>query len=224
MAALAAGAASDAGSAAPCALIEIGPPQSLLTPAAATWGGQALWLPSLTSTRDEFRQMLDSAARLYEAGHDLHWPALAEGRAASRVSAPTYAFERERYWPDRPAKVTSPAVPDLAVGHQRPPPSTRPAAIATDRPPNDARFASASCSSTARKQRRNRTTTASCSRPRVSQTQKGFRASGFRSGISRSSAASIPIRPHCMRPLRGKPRASASWPAASSCRCTTRFG
>ena len=75
MAALAAGAASDAGSAAPCALIEIGPPQSLLTPAAATWGGQALWLPSLTSTRDEFRQMLDSAARLYEAGHDLHWPA-----------------------------------------------------------------------------------------------------------------------------------------------------
>jgi acyl transferase domain-containing protein len=40
------------------------------------------------------------AANLYLAGFDLDWEALCHGVDLRRVSLPTYAFERRRYWVD----------------------------------------------------------------------------------------------------------------------------
>jgi len=52
--------------------------------------------------------LLASAALLYESGCDINWQACLEGRAGARVSIPTYAFDRERFWPDQPASARSP--------------------------------------------------------------------------------------------------------------------
>ncbi|WP_246198376.1 type I polyketide synthase [Actinomadura syzygii] len=46
------------------------------------------------------RRVLESAARLHVAGLSPSWPAVFAGRGAKRVALPTYAFERERHWPD----------------------------------------------------------------------------------------------------------------------------
>lgn len=102
----------------PMAFIELGTDQ-LLTGARAAWPDPALWLASLTPAGDELEQMLAGAGRLYEAGCDLHWRATLEGRDARRVSLPTYPFERERYWPDQPAKAMSPKAAPRSVGHTR---------------------------------------------------------------------------------------------------------
>ena len=81
------------------ALLEIGPAATLLGLARRCWSGEALYLPSLAPSRDGLEQMLESAGRLYESGHDLQWPALFSGGTRRKVSLPTYPFQRERFWP-----------------------------------------------------------------------------------------------------------------------------
>ncbi|MFF3445110.1 SDR family NAD(P)-dependent oxidoreductase, partial [Streptosporangium sp. NPDC002721] len=56
--------------------------------------------PILRRDRGEEVAALAAAARLYVHGTPVRWPELFSGTAAAhRVDLPTYAFQRERYWP-----------------------------------------------------------------------------------------------------------------------------
>ncbi|MFC8906800.1 SDR family NAD(P)-dependent oxidoreductase, partial [Micromonospora sp. NPDC057140] len=52
--------------------------------------------------RDEHgpRQLLAALGGLYAAGVPVDWAAVLAGSGASRVDLPTYAFQRERFWPE----------------------------------------------------------------------------------------------------------------------------
>ncbi|GFJ85360.1 hypothetical protein Phou_095400 [Phytohabitans houttuyneae] len=71
-------------------LLEIGPDGVL-----AGLTGSAI--PTLRKDRDEEPALLTALARLHVAGVDVDWKPLFAG--ARRVDLPTYAFQRERFWP-----------------------------------------------------------------------------------------------------------------------------
>ena len=103
------------------AFLEIGP-QPMLTGMARMFLGAAgeadtrVWLPSLIQGGDDLRRMMDSAAALYVHGVDLDWAGIHARRPVHRVSAPTYAFERRRYWIE-PSQRSQPDRPRIAGGH-----------------------------------------------------------------------------------------------------------
>ncbi|MFE9324527.1 type I polyketide synthase [Nocardia sp. NPDC052278] len=82
--------------------LEIGPDavltamtqQSLPTDIAA----QSLVVAGARRGRGEVEQFLNCLARAYTAGVDVDWRVLFAARPVSRVSLPTYAFQRRRYW------------------------------------------------------------------------------------------------------------------------------
>ncbi|GAA3487909.1 SDR family NAD(P)-dependent oxidoreductase [Streptomyces cremeus] len=55
--------------------------------------------PVLRKDRSEESTLVDGLARLHCAGVDVDWARLYDGTGARRVALPTYAFQRERYWP-----------------------------------------------------------------------------------------------------------------------------
>nr|BBC48388.1 polyketide synthase type I [Streptomyces sp.] len=73
-------------------------------------GGEAAVLSTLRRQTGDRRAFLTSLARAYVSGVSVDWAALPELAGASQVDLPTYAFQRERYWP-RPA-----AAPDGGRG------------------------------------------------------------------------------------------------------------
>lgn len=90
--------------------IEIGPSPTLLGLGRALDAHEGRWLPSLRRGRQDGKQIFDSLARLYVAGHPVDWQGVHGGgrddhrrpRRCRRVALPTYPFERERYWLDHP--------------------------------------------------------------------------------------------------------------------------
>jgi len=87
-------------------MVEIGPRPTLLGMAQAQLSGDHVhWLPSLRPPLDDRRQMLESLGRLFVAGVDVDWAAVAEGDHARRIHLPTYPFQRQRYWVE-PGKTT----------------------------------------------------------------------------------------------------------------------
>ncbi|MBP2329148.1 acyl transferase domain-containing protein/D-arabinose 1-dehydrogenase-like Zn-dependent alcohol dehydrogenase/acyl carrier protein [Kibdelosporangium banguiense] len=75
-------------------IVEIGPDATLTTLAADR-------LDAVATTRpgdDEITTVTRALAHLYVRGSAVTWPTL---RPAPRVDLPTYAFQRERYWPTR---------------------------------------------------------------------------------------------------------------------------
>ncbi|MEU5756893.1 type I polyketide synthase [Streptomyces sp. NPDC047829] len=86
--------------------VEVGP-DGVLCGMAQQSAGDAVFAPVLRRDRDEHETALAALGRLWAAGAEVHWPAvLPTGR---RIALPTYAFQRERYWPE-PAAV-DPAAP-----------------------------------------------------------------------------------------------------------------
>lgn len=66
--------------------------------------GEGTWLPSLRRGQDDWEQLLNSLGALWCKGFAIDWSAVdAVGR--SRVSLPTYPFQRRRYWVE-PGAVT----------------------------------------------------------------------------------------------------------------------
>ncbi|MFZ0546860.1 MAG: condensation domain-containing protein, partial [Candidatus Promineifilaceae bacterium] len=56
------------------------------------------WLPSLRPPKGDWQVMLDSLGRLYQAGFEVDWRGFDAPYTRSKVSLPTYAFDRDRYW------------------------------------------------------------------------------------------------------------------------------
>ncbi|ESQ02134.1 FscE [Streptomyces sp. PVA_94-07] len=66
---------------------------------------EAVVLPALRKDRDEETALLTAVAGLHVSGVRVDWSAWFTGTGARRTELPTYAFQRERYWP-RPAALT----------------------------------------------------------------------------------------------------------------------
>ncbi|HEY7509790.1 MAG TPA: type I polyketide synthase, partial [Vicinamibacteria bacterium] len=62
--------------------------------------GPAAWLPTLRRGRGDWTQVLETLGRLYVEGADVDWAAFDGGRPRSRVTLPSYPFERQRHWVD----------------------------------------------------------------------------------------------------------------------------
>jgi myxalamid-type polyketide synthase MxaE and MxaD len=63
--------------------------------------------------------MLESLGRLYEAGAEVDWAGFDRDYRRRRVWLPTYPFERQRHWPERPASAP-PAAPRPRAGDPHP--------------------------------------------------------------------------------------------------------
>ncbi|CAL9612529.1 2-succinylbenzoate--CoA ligase [Streptomyces sp. enrichment culture] len=68
-----------------------------------------LVLPTLRGARPEADALLDTVAALHTHGVPVDWRAVLAGRGGRRVTLPTYAFQRRRYWLD--ATPRHPAAP-----------------------------------------------------------------------------------------------------------------
>ncbi|MEV8231346.1 SDR family NAD(P)-dependent oxidoreductase, partial [Streptomyces sp. NPDC079167] len=64
---------------------------------------EAVFLPALRKDRDEPATVVASLAGLHGRGETVDWPAFFAGTGARRIDLPTYAFQRQQYWP-KPAE------------------------------------------------------------------------------------------------------------------------
>ncbi|MFF5720925.1 SDR family NAD(P)-dependent oxidoreductase [Streptomyces buecherae] len=82
--------------------LELGP-DGVLSAAGAESAEDALFAPTLRGGRDEAETVLAAVGRAWSRGIEVNWAALFEG--ARRVDLPTYAFQRQWYWPEVSARV-----------------------------------------------------------------------------------------------------------------------
>ncbi|WP_459963583.1 SDR family NAD(P)-dependent oxidoreductase [Nocardia sp. IFM 10818] len=82
--------------------VEIGPDAALTAMTQqnlpADIAAQSLVIAAARRGRGEVDQFLACLARAYAAGVEVDWQVCFAGRPVSRVSLPTYAFQRRRYW------------------------------------------------------------------------------------------------------------------------------
>ncbi|MFF8961061.1 SDR family NAD(P)-dependent oxidoreductase, partial [Streptomyces sp. NPDC014894] len=65
--------------------------------------GAAVFVPVLRADRPEPAAFAAAVAEAHVHGVPVDWTAVLAGRGARRVELPTYAFQRELYWPEQPA-------------------------------------------------------------------------------------------------------------------------
>ncbi|MEV7922267.1 type I polyketide synthase, partial [Streptomyces griseoviridis] len=87
------------------AFLEVGPHGVLTGMAARVLDDGAVSVPALRKDRGEETALLTALARLHTAGVPVDWAAWFTGTGARRTELPTYAFQRELYWPE-PASAT----------------------------------------------------------------------------------------------------------------------
>ncbi|MFI1919817.1 type I polyketide synthase, partial [Nocardia sp. NPDC020380] len=85
------------------AFIEVSPHPVLTMAVEETIGahgmaGRVAVVGSLRRDEGGLQRFVQSLSEAYVAGVEVDWPAFYAGRGAERVSLPTYAFQRERYW------------------------------------------------------------------------------------------------------------------------------
>jgi acyl transferase domain-containing protein/acyl carrier protein len=80
--------------------LEIGPHPVLSTAAQECELGikAAHCLPSLTRGQNDWNILLQSLSKLYVGGFSLHWKGFDQGYSRSKITLPTYPFQRQKYW------------------------------------------------------------------------------------------------------------------------------
>ncbi|WP_331734155.1 type I polyketide synthase [Streptomyces atratus] len=66
-------------------------------------------IPALRKALDEPRSVIGAIAAAHVHGATLDWSRFYAGTGARRVDLPTYAFDRQRYWPQAPEQLVLPA-------------------------------------------------------------------------------------------------------------------
>ncbi|MFC9653413.1 type I polyketide synthase [Streptomyces sp. NPDC056937] len=93
--------------------LELGPDGVLSAMARESLPATAVVVPALRKDRDEEAALVTAVARLHVAGVSVDWTGILAGTGARQVDLPTYAFQRERFWPEvveaAPADGTDPA-------------------------------------------------------------------------------------------------------------------
>ena len=85
--------------------LECGPRHTLITLAQTTLPAPTYhWLPSLNPKHPNRQQILSSLAQLYEQGHPIDWAQFYQPQSHQRIPLPTYPFQRQRHWIERPAR------------------------------------------------------------------------------------------------------------------------
>ncbi|MET7370897.1 type I polyketide synthase, partial [Streptomyces sp. NPDC005566] len=79
--------------------VELGP-DGVLSAMAQDTTADAQFIPVLRKERDETDTALTAISRLWTSGVDVDWTALFAGWGGRVVDLPTYAFQRERFWPE----------------------------------------------------------------------------------------------------------------------------
>lgn len=93
-------------------LIEIGPKATLLTLRQRHPRSRAtLCLATLEGRGSDWQVLLQSLSQVYELGAGIDWKRFDEGYPRRRVSLPTYAWQRQRYWIDAPKAASAPRLP-----------------------------------------------------------------------------------------------------------------
>ncbi|MFK0297376.1 SDR family NAD(P)-dependent oxidoreductase, partial [Streptomyces sp. NPDC090442] len=82
------------------AFLEIGPDGVLSALARTVLPADALVTPTLRKDRGEESALLTGLARLHVAGETVDWGAALADTGARGADLPTYAFQRERFWPE----------------------------------------------------------------------------------------------------------------------------
>ncbi|MEO1375740.1 MAG: SDR family NAD(P)-dependent oxidoreductase [Cyanobacteria bacterium J06635_10] len=99
--------------------LEIGPSTTLLG-----MGKKCLpentstWLPSLKKGNDDWQQLLTTAGELYVKGTTIDFAAFDRDYQRQRLVLPTYPFQRQRYWVEKPQLTTNHQ--QLTTNHQQP--------------------------------------------------------------------------------------------------------
>ncbi|MFE3187282.1 SDR family NAD(P)-dependent oxidoreductase, partial [Streptomyces violascens] len=81
------------------AYLELGPDGALSALAAESAADASVLTPVLRKDRQEAPALLTAVARLHARGVPVDWSAVFAGSGARWVDLPTYAFQRERFWP-----------------------------------------------------------------------------------------------------------------------------
>ncbi|MFD9540145.1 type I polyketide synthase, partial [Streptomyces sp. NPDC060022] len=79
--------------------VELGP-DGVLSAMAQNTSVEGEFISVLRTDRDETDTVLTAAGRLWTSGADIDWTAVFAGWGGRVVDLPTYAFQRERYWPE----------------------------------------------------------------------------------------------------------------------------
>ncbi|MER5898480.1 type I polyketide synthase, partial [Streptomyces sp. NPDC001876] len=78
--------------------VELGP-DGVLSAMAQETATEAEFVPVLRKDYDEAHTALTAISRLWTSGIDVDWTAVYTGWGGQATDLPTYAFQRERYWP-----------------------------------------------------------------------------------------------------------------------------
>ncbi|MFJ1569944.1 SDR family NAD(P)-dependent oxidoreductase, partial [Streptomyces erythrochromogenes] len=79
--------------------LELGPDSVLAAMGQESAAPDALFVAVLRKGRDEEETAVRAVAELYVHGESADWSVLFAGTGAGQVELPTYAFQRQRYWP-----------------------------------------------------------------------------------------------------------------------------
>ncbi|QRO01833.1 amino acid adenylation domain-containing protein [Archangium violaceum] len=83
--------------------VEVGPKPTLVGVGKRYLGKEeAEWVGTLKQGGNDWEQMLGSLARLYVRGVEVDWEGFDKHYARRRTPLPTYPFQRERFWVERP--------------------------------------------------------------------------------------------------------------------------